>query len=571
MKPKRNFRVFAAMLIAVAMMVSTVATPLVALAQDVTSAPKVTAIMLRGNDHVSNDVIFDAITHTKIGEPYNPEAVLQDLEEVFALGMFQDLGADPQPFQDGVRVVFHLVEMPIVKSFTVKSDVVGSHLLAPYFSVEVGKILNRNTLQEDISDLYHRTSGDLGYILEVSDADISDDGDVVLTTVAHRVGEIRVEGNEKTKDHVIKREIRIDPGSVLQVREIQQSTWRIFQLGFFEDVNVELRPTDEPHVVDLVFQVEERKTGNAAFGAGYSSADGILGYIELAEENLFGRGQRAHLRWEFAARSNEYDLGFYEPYLDRHGTSLGFNIYRRTSERTFLQADKTLLTYDHKQLGGDLTLGRRLTDYTRVFTTYRMENYDIIPRAAGDVEEQLGRRVRSLTLGLNTNTTDSPFYPTSGFRYNLQTELAGGLLGGDDSFTKYQAAFSKYLRVGRNDQVLAMRVSTGMAGATPLPSHEKFRIGGSETLRGYKYGEFQGDKMAFANLEYRFKITDKVQGVVFGDAGQAFDHTESINLGSLKTGVGVGIRLDTPLGTMRVDYGVGDKGGNAYFSLGQSF
>src|SRR5690606_39734687 len=104
-----------------------------------------------------------------------------------------------------------------------------------------------------------------------------------------------------------------------------------------------------------------------------------------------------------------------------------------------------------------------------------------------------------------------------------------------------------------------------------LPEHERFRVGGAETVRGYDYGEFLGDRMLVFNAEYRFPITDAVQGVVFADAGRAFKAGDSISLSGLKLGYGVGVRLDTPLGGIRIDYGIGEGGGRTYFSIGPAF
>ena len=159
--------------------------------------------------------------------------------------------------------------------------------------------------------------------------------------------------------------------------------------------------------------------------------------------------------------------------------------------------------------------------------------------------------------------------PKSGSYKRVSAEMAGGILGGDYTFGKYQAEGSLYHEVLRN-QVLALHLATGLSAGT-LPPHEQYRIGGAESLRGYDYGEFYGDKMVLANAEYRFQIIKGLQGVVFADTGAAWLKDDPVNLADFSTGAGVGVRIDTPIGMLRIDYGVGKKGGQAYFSFGQMF
>ena len=178
---------------------------------------------------------------------------------------------------------------------------------------------------------------------------------------------------------------------------------------------------------------------------------------------------------------------------------------------------------------------------------------------------------RSLTLSTRTDTTNHPFYPTEGFRNRLSVERAGGWLGGTTEFTKFEADVSTYIKIGQRDrQALALRAMLGTARRRrlPRPSGSGWR---PETLRGYNFGEFEGDRMLVLNAEFRFPIVDAVEGVVFADFGRTFSAGEGISFSDLKAGYGVGIRLDTPLGIVRIDYGIGESGGRTYFSFGPMF
>src|SRR5690606_30486520 len=223
-------------------------------------------------------------------------------------------------------------------------------------------------------------------------------------------------------------------------------------------------------------------------------------------------------------------------------TSAGFNLYNR---RRLERGEYTL-----RSTGGEVTFGRPLGQFTRGFLSLRLDNSSGEPVSGSDYEPW-SNRTRSIITSLRTDTTDYLNYPTEGFRHSLSVEMAGYFLGGDTRFTKYQTSFSKYYKVGRNDQTVALRVLAGY-GVGELPPQEMFRVGGSETVRGYRYGEMRGDRMLVAQAEYRFPINETIHGAVFFDLGNAWDN-EAIDLTDLKRGFGVGIRFNTPLGVMRID------------------
>ncbi|HEX6972731.1 MAG TPA: BamA/TamA family outer membrane protein, partial [Limnochordia bacterium] len=421
----------------------------------------------------------------------------------------------------------------------------------------------------DAAALRQNVMDDAGFVLRVDEVSVDPDGIVRVRLQEARVDSIEIEGNAKTKEFVIRREMTLKPGDVLDVNRLRRDLRRILQLGYFDSVTPVFADTTDPDRIKLIIQVAERKTGAATFGAGYSSADGFLGYVDVSDENFLGRGQRAHIRWEFGQRSTTYDLGFYEPYLSRSGTSLGFNLFRRSADRE-QPLDDGGERYNELRLGGDATIGQRVGDFSRISATYRLENVTITPLTEGGSIVASDNELRTLKLALRTNTTDDPFYPTSGFTNGLSVEKAGDWLGGDVAFTKYEGDLSTYWRIGSSRQTIAMRVAAGTSDRA-LPFEEEFRLGGSETVRGYQYGAMHGDTMLLANLEYRFPIVEALQGVVFVDAGNAWSHSEPIELKELKHSYGVGVRLQTPLGVIRVDYGIGEDGGRAHFSLGPTF
>lgn len=522
-----------------------------------------------GNEHVATETIREAIINTQIGEPLDFDATNDDLMSVYLLGYFYDVVPHLEEIpgaRNGVRLVVEVFEFPVIQSLSITSEGVPADVIRDWMTTQEGRILNVREFEDDMVTVQERAVEEYNVYLRPTFVDLDEmQGELVLEFQAARVGEVVIEGYEKTKEHVISREITFAEGDILDREQVRRTLQRLTMLGYFQSVDAEFYDTGDPDALGVRIIVEERKTGLASFGAGYSTQDGFIGYVEVADENFLGRGQRANLRWEFGKTRNTYDLGFFEPYFLGSTTSLGFNLYNRTFER--MSAGDT---YTDQRRGGDVTIGRPLGEYTRGFLRYKMENWDVA-RAGAPAD---AGSTRSLTLSTRTDTTDHPFSPTDGFRNRLSVEHAGSFLGGTTQFTKYEADYSTYFKIGQRDrQALALRAMLGHGHGVGggLPEHEQFRIGGGETLRGYNFGEFAGDRMLVLNTEFRFPIVDAVEGVVFADFGKAFAAGEPIRLNDLKTGYGVGVRLDTPLGILRIDYGIGEDGGKTYFSFGPTF
>jgi outer membrane protein insertion porin family len=526
--------------------------------------PLVQGIIIEGNEFVDDDVIKEMISQTQVGETISEEGIMADLQAIADLGYFWDVGARLGEAEGGANVIFWVEENPVVEEVIVKgSTVLSEGEIAKYLSVVPGDIINARSLTESVQNLSDTIFSEYGVALRPADLSI-EGGVVTLEVVETRLADIKVAGNEKTKDHVILRELRVQSGDVLQMDRVYESLRRVLMLGFFEEVRPLFTDAGHPDETVLTIEVKERKTGTANFGAGYSSVDKFIGYVEVSDQNFLGRGQEINVRWEFGKNKNTYDLSFHEPHLDSKGTSLGASVYNRTYQRTRKEVD-----YTDKRTGGSISIGRPLGDYTRGTVRFKLENvdWDFGSGTPEDLEDKSGS-TRSVTFALATNTTDHPFYPTKGFRSRLSAEVAGKALGGDADFVKYEGDFSKYIGLADRHS-LAFRVSTGTSTGD-LPEYEYYWVGGADTVRGYSYGDAKGEKKLVINSEYRVRLVDAVQGVLFVDFGNAWKE-ESMDFTDLNMGYGIGVRLDTPLGIIRIDYGIGEDGGQTYFSFGQSF
>ena len=450
-----------------------------------------------------------------------------------------------------------------------------------------GQVFSQKILKNDlkrISQIYK----DRGYLLiNVKDVNYDEEGRLWITIAEGRLEKIMIEGNDKTKEKVIAREITIEPGDLFDFEIVKKSLQNIYNLGYFEDVTMRLEPGSEEDSVILVIKVIEKNTGKFGVGAGYSSEEGLLGFVSYEENNLFGGGQKIEADLEVGKRTT-YKFAFLEPWIGGTPTSLGFEVYNSILHEEDKEDDVLIGEYDEEKLGGRLIFGRKIGDSYKLGLEIKTErvSYELI---SGVLPEDTNEGLtNSFTPSIIYDTRDDVFDPTSGWYHAFSLEKAGGFLGGDYNFTKYNLTLRTYISTEFitdllditnpskltdtiEQGVLAFRAIGGLAD-TDLPSFAAYKVGGMNTVRGYDSNEFSGDKALVLNAEYRFPLAENFQAVIFADWGQAWGIGESIDLTDLKFGKGIGVRFDTPIGPIRLDYGIGESGlGKTYLSIGQTF
>ncbi len=535
----------------------------------------ISALAFEGNEQITDQQIFSVIK-TRSGDILDEEKLKADLKLIYDMGYFQDVSVSFQVENAGLKAVFQLIEYPIIEDvIIVGNGVYDSSIILDKIGIEKGTILNHNKLVEGrktVEAFYQ----DNGYILaKFADINISEEGILTLTISEGRLNEVIINGNEKTKDYVILRELNVKKGQVFNVNELQKSFQKIMRLNYFEEFNPKLeRVPDQENSVNLVMEVNEAKTGNLGAGVTWSSKDGWLGFFNIKERNLFGNGQTLGFSWEFGGVTN-YSLSFYEPWLFGDPTSFGINLYDKRSKGS----DSVKGEYGEHRRGGSISLGHKLTEEWQGMIRFKVENSAIdwveesytkdgIEHFLPDKEEAV---VRSLTLQTSRDTTNHPFNPTGGVIDTISVEYAGQILGGDANFTKYNLDLRRFYPGFKSEHAWGLRLKAGAAEGV-LPELEKYRIGGSETLRGYETGTFSGRDILLLNVEYRFPIADNFVGVVFADGGNAWDTHEEVNLSELHYSLGAGLRMNTPIGQIRLDYGFNEEGkGQPHFSLGHAF
>ncbi len=522
---------------------------------------EIRAIEIQGNDIIPREKIL-GVVESQVGDQIDSDLIRQDMESIFELGYFYDVKANYEAYETGLKLIFEVIENPRVKEIRIEgNEEIPTEKLMARISTEENEMINISQLNNDLETLMQYYQ-DQGYILaEFVDVELEDDGLITIIIDEGRLKEIKITGNEKTEDYVILREMETEEGEVFNYNQVQRDLQRVFNLGFFNDVRPSLERTDPQSTeVSLLLEIEERKTGNLDLGVGYQAGSkdhGWLGYIEVSEENLMGRGQRIGLRWEFGERRT-YELSFHEPYLAGSETSFGFNIYERSFSRT---------DFDEKRRGGHVTFGHPLFEEVRGTLRLKHEQQE---KDYGDPALDDKYTIQSATVGLNRDTTFDPFNPREGSRDRFSVELAGGIMGGDYDFTKYDLDLRRYYPAFQQKDSWAFRLKGGMATGD-VPEMEYYRIGGVDSIRGYRDFSFQGEEMFIFNSEYRFPIIEHLDGVAFVDIGHAWMSGESVELSDIKSSAGVGVRVHTPIGQLRLDFGIHEDSSRLHLSIGPTF
>jgi len=549
---------------------------------------KITAIVVQGNENISTDLIISQIA-SNLGDVFSKENIEKDMKAVYDLGYFKDVKIKLESFRDGYKVVFEVVENLPIKEISIKGNtVVSEEEMREAMVLREGQIFCQKILKNDldrISQLYK----DRGYLLiNIKDVNFDEEGKLWINISEGRLEKIVIEGNDKTKEKVITREINIEAGDLFNFEKVKKSLQKIYNLGYFEDVSMKLEPGAEEDSIVLVIKVIEKNTGKFGIGAGYNSEEGLMGFTSYEENNLFGGGQKVEAKVEIGGRTT-YKVAFLEPWLANTPTSFGFEVYDTAKKEEEKEGGEVISEYEEERLGGKLIFGRRISDAINLGLELKTEKvtYNLISGSSLPDNSNEGQ-TNSLTPTFTYDTRDNVFNPASGLYGNFSLEKAGGFLGGDYDFTKYNLTLSTYFSTKIMEEVidissiknitdkisqgvLAFRAKGGFAN-TILPSFAKYKVGGMNTIRGYDFGEFSGDKSLVFNVEYRLPLAKNFQAVLFTDWGQAWDYEESINLADLKFGKGIGIRFDTPIGPIRLDYGIDEEGeGQTYFSIGHTF
>jgi outer membrane protein insertion porin family len=409
-----------------------------------------------------------------------------------------------------------------------------------------------------------------------------------------KIQEIKISGNSKTFEHVIRREFRMYPGDTFILGNVQRSIRDLYARGYFANFpRLDTEPLNEEGDMNLLIEVEEKQTGYFRMGAGFSQLSSLSGFLGITENNLFGRGTSISFDWEFGRYRKNLNIQYTEPYLLGTRNSLTASIY------SWIQDRVAQTYYTDRRTGFSFQLGRPFPwlDYTRAFISYRFERVELTNFSVNYPEFGYLRYIdwplnkSSVSLSLMRNSTDSPFHPTSGSKVSASSEFTGGVFGGNVDYMRHTANMewfrNLFWKLTFHLDVTAAVLDTYKEG-DEIVDFEKFRLGGNRryALRGYDFYEVVPDGndpyvggrfMTTLVQEILFPISEQVYLLTFYDVGNVWNSFGEADLFNMKRGLGVGIRLEMPgIGNLGFDYGYGyDKvGGPAWephFTFGTLF
>lgn len=561
----------------------------------------ITKISVTGNK-VTKAEDIEAVITTKPGMELTQEGLAKDLHAIYGLGWYYDLQPEFIKVPEGVQLVYHVLENPVYKQLEVEGNTkISDSEIEKILDLPKDEIINIKDVNIKVQRLEAEYNKQ-GYILaRVADIRMLPDGTLLLLVNEGIVEDFKVKGNVKTKDYVITREMKLKKGEPFNAKDARRSMQRIYNLGYFEDVNIKLNPGQEPNGVEIEITVVEMNTGTFGIGAGYSNADGFIGMVSVGDRNFRGTGDSVNVRWEFGGEDEKnYEFTYVKPWIDDKETKATLMLYDVTNEYADYDIDAhEIARYDKKRRGQELTFSRR-TDNEFISNYVTLKNRDDIykgeadgyegdrdqyyeegfkddspyyedwmPATAKERRDENFGVTRSITVGRVFDSRDNIYDPHEGKRIGYSVEWAG--LGGDFDFTKFTGDWRYYYRAG-GENVWALNLGAGWADGD-MPLSQRFSMGGNDGLRGYEDDQFRGNSMLKATLEYRFPIIKKVQGVLFTDNGYAWDKRfeDDFDLGLIKNSIGVGMRINSPLGPVKLDYGWGDDGGRFHFSFGGQF
>lgn len=574
----------------------------------IANAEKIAALRVEGNEQIVATHILRAV-NTHVGEDLNPDTVMSDLQAIYDLGFFSYVDAKVEAAGANELILTYVVtENPTIKEIHFQGNTIYKEdKLKEILFTKPGMIFNRVFFRNDIQRLRELFQKD-GYVMtRVQDVQV-EDGVVNVVLVEPRINDIIIQGNKRTKTYVIRRNIPMEPGDLFNSTILRHSLTRLRNVGFFEDVSVGFEPVENSDDVDVIITVKEKRSASLIFSVSYGSSSGLGGGVSFRESNVGGRARVFEIGFDVDSDDEKnYWVSYSDPYMDSHTYSWKIGAYsREDDDLTYRYNDGNrnrfdVFDYEEERKGLYAGFGRKFggsdmfswfltADWHKSEITWQeygvggftaAESKEWFDYIAG--EDSLDSNVFSTTLEISRSNIDKYVSYPKGDRETIGIEQAWEVIGGDWDYTKYWAEAIAYVPVrGLDDYIdlgqtedrpilLAARVRAGFSNGD-IPLSERYSLGGANSLRGFESGDFKGHEMFLANIELRVPIDENFSLVGFYDIGNAWDtkRGDGFDLDDLEDSPGVGVRIKTPLGNIRVDMAKGDET-QFHFGFGEMF
>ena len=577
-------------------------------AQDLTQKTEfvVSKVDVKGLEKISKE---EALKNVKVkeGDQFIPQEAIDGAQKIFQTGLFASVEPSVEREANNTVAITYIVEEnPIVKNIEISGNTLFTEAqLEQALGIKEGELLNGNLLNPDnngIVKLYNKG----GYTTaRIETINVSKEGDIKIgltegmvdSVVFKKVNSKRenersteYKAKLRTKPYIFERSQSVKPGEILESKNVEATIRDLYRTGIFTSIEPVVSGSEtDPNARSVEFLVEERPTTTINGSISYGTSVGLVGGLKLADTNFLGRGQEASINLEASNKGDKtFDISWFDPWIrNTERIQAGGSIYWRESvddNAGPLDVEKV------RKIGTRWTIGKGLNDKIYVRLSARYDHYKEI---LGSKQINDTYNLIALTPSLIYDSRDNSYAPTKGI-YSTLTYEKGDLIKDKRKYDQFEADLRAYHHTFFKDKnVMAYRVVWGSTGSG-TPDALRFSIGGAETLRGYEYGKFEGFNKFHATVENRTQINKTLQFVTFFDIGNAWqkstvvggrkintpDRHNASNFADLKKGVGIGIRLNTPIGPLRFDYGWpldpevkgGQKtGGKFYFSFGQTF
>lgn len=550
----------------------------------------------------------------KVGGYFSKNKIIKGQRELLETGMYREVIPDVYQYPEGLVVVYSVIENPIINGVQIKGNTkYTTEELKSLINIEPGKVLNLNNLRDARDKILKKYNED-GYVLaEIEDIDLTGGNDLTIVInegtvdkvnftkmVTKQKGQRRKATDTllKTRDYVVEREIEIQPGEVFNINDYNETVSNLMRTGYFKNVKYETKPAPgENQGVDLVLLLEEERTATLQGAVSYGSEIGLLGMLSVKDMNWKGKGQELGVTFEKSDENyTSFSINFSDPWIK--GTdriSWGWSLYKNEYENS-----DSVLFNETDTYGAKLNIGKGLTKNLRLglgtkaeYITEKADKSELANYTNYDGENLLDKWGDKRSYGLFSvypsityDTRNSYWNPTSGWYGKYQVEVGYADTIDSGTFANTTLELRKYHRGLFKNNTFAYRAVGGVM-TTTTPESQRFWVGGGSTLRGYDGGFYQGTQKITATIENRTQINDVLGFVLFSDIGRAWDY-QGEDPGYLNekrdarfpddigTTVGVGLRVNTPVGPLRFDFGwpVGnseESGMKFYFNMGQSF
>lgn len=572
----------------------------------------VNSIEFIGNHYISTKELMEEVP-VKVGSYFSKNKVIEGHKNLIESGYFRDVIPDAVKSGKGVKVIYEVMENPILNGVNIIGNTVyTTEDLMKVIKTEPGKIFNINTIREDRDRILKKYQDD-GYTLtDVTDIGINGNLELEIYLSEGTVRDIQFkkmvtkqEGARrkptddvlKTKSYVIERELEFSKDEIFNSNKYDETVKNLMRLGHFKNVKYESRDIPgDPDGKTIVLLLDEERTAILQGAISYGSEIGLLGTISIKDTNWKGKGQELGFTFEKSDEDyTSFSINFYDPWIkDTDRISWGWSLYKNSYED-----DDSKLFHEIDTIGAKFNIGKGLTKNVRLSLGTKFEYVEEKARKSkfgknsageyiwynGDVVKGMDDDyfIWSLFPSLTYDTRNHFWNPTAGEYAKLQLE--GGYAGGYDGdvFGNITLELRKYHRGFFKNNTFAYKVVGGIMTDSTKEA-QRFWVGGGSTLRGYDGGFFKGTQKLVGTVENRTQLNELLGVVVFFDAGRAWkqngrdlEYNQDADFpDKVATTAGVGLRLNTPIGPLRFDFGwpVGDKmdsGMEFYFNMGQSF